>query len=74
MIDIWKDSYTNYPPTVADTIVAAAKPTITGAQKYEDTTLTGWTLALAEGDILGYNVDSVDSLLKVTVSLAVTKA
>ena len=39
VVDIWKDSYANFPPTVADTITAAAKPTLASAQKAEDTTL-----------------------------------
>jgi hypothetical protein len=28
VIDLWKDTYANYPPTVADTITASAKPTL----------------------------------------------
>jgi hypothetical protein len=35
VIDVWKDTYANYPPTVADTITASAKPTITTATKSE---------------------------------------
>ena len=31
VIDIWKDSYAAYPPTVADTITASAKPTLSSA-------------------------------------------
>ena len=57
VIDIWKDSYANFPPTVADTITAAAKPTLASAQKEEDGTLTGWTKTLAAGDWLAFNVD-----------------
>ena len=28
VVDIWKDSYANYPPTIADVITASAPPTI----------------------------------------------
>src|SRR5580765_5872969 len=45
VIDIWKDIYANYAPTVADTITASAKPTLASATKSRDTTLTGWTTA-----------------------------
>ncbi|GAI81671.1 unnamed protein product, partial [marine sediment metagenome] len=49
VVDIWKDTYANFPPTDADSITSATPPTITTAQKYEDSTLTGWTKALAQG-------------------------
>ncbi len=43
VVDIWKDTYANYPPTGADSITASAKPTISAAAKSQDATLTGWT-------------------------------
>lgn len=73
VIDIWKDTYANFPPTVADTITAAAKPTISAAQKYEDTTLSGWTTAVTAGDILEFNVDSVATITKLTIALDIQK-
>lgn len=72
VVDIWKDTYANYPPTVADTITASAKPTISAATKAQDATLTGWTTAIAAGDILGFNVDSITTCQRVTLSLRVT--
>lgn len=69
VIDIWKDTYANYPPTVADTITAAAKPTLSAVNKNEDSTLTGWTTSFSAGDILGFNVDSVSGLTKVSLTL-----
>ena len=71
VVDIWKDTFANFPPVVADTITAAAKPTITAALKSQDGTLTGWTTAIAAGDILAFNVDSVATIKKVTLSLKV---
>ena len=73
VIDIWKDTYANYPPTVADTITAAAKPTISTSNKAQDSTLTGWTTSITAGDILGFNVDSITTVTRVTISLKVTK-
>ena len=65
VVDLWKDTYANWPATVADTITASAKPTITTAEKNEDSTLTGWTTSFAAGDTLRLNVDSVTSATRV---------
>lgn len=73
VLDIWKDTFANYPPTVADTITASAKPTIAAGIKDQDSTLTGWTIALAKGDILYFNVDSVTTCERVSISLDVDK-
>jgi hypothetical protein len=71
VIDIWKDTYANYPPTVADTITASAKPTLASANKSENTTLTGWTTAIAAGDVLGFKVDSVATITRCALTLTV---
>jgi hypothetical protein len=71
VVDIWKDTYANYPPTVADTITASAKPTLSSANKSEDTTLTGWTTAITAGDVLGFNVDSVATVNRIALMLTV---
>lgn len=73
VVDLWKDTLGNFPPTVADTITASAKPTITTATNSSDTTLTGWTRAIAAGDSIRYNVDSVTTIQRVTITLKVTK-
>ena len=73
VVDIWKDTYANYPPTNADSIAASAKPTISSATKSQDSTLTGWTTSISAGDILGFNVDSITTCQRVTVSLKVTR-
>lgn len=74
VIDVWKDSYANFPPTVADSIVSSAKPTLVGAQKYQDTTLTGWNTSLTAGDFITIKVDSAATVTLVTVVLVVTKS
>lgn len=73
VIDIWKDSYANFPPTVTDSICASAKPTISASNKSLDTTLTGWTTAIAAGDIFYFNVDSCATITNVVLTLKVTK-
>jgi hypothetical protein len=70
VVDIWKDTYTNFPPTVADTITAADKPTIPATNaKAEGTALTGWIKAFNIGDIIGFNVDSATTVTKVALTL-----
>lgn len=73
VVDIWKDTLANYPPTVADTICASAKPTLSSATHSENTTLTGWTTSIAAGDTLKFNVDSATTVTQVTLILKVTK-
>ena len=73
VVDIWKRAYADFPPTDAQSITASAPPTLTTAQKVEDTTLTGWTKTIAAGDVLGFNVDSVTTITQVTLVLKVTK-
>lgn len=74
VVDIWKDTYANYPPTVADTITASAKPTVTTATKSEDATLTGWTTSVTAGSILRYNVDSITTATRALVTLTCVKS
>jgi hypothetical protein len=74
VIDIWKDTYANYPPVNADSITASAPPTLSGVIKSEDTTLTGWTTAGAAGSIYGFNVDSAATVTQVTLSLTLRKS
>jgi hypothetical protein len=73
VVDLWKDTYANYPPTVADTITASAKPTISATTKNESSTLTGWTTSVTAGDVIRVNVDSVTSLTYCTLALTVQR-
>lgn len=71
VVDIWKDTWANYPPTVADTITASAKPTLSSQTHVEDATLTGWSLNIAAGDALIGNLDSSSGVGQVVVELKV---
>jgi hypothetical protein len=71
VIDVWKDTYANAPPAVADTITASAKPTLSSATKSEDTTLTGWTTAVTAGDVFGFVVDSATTVRQVALQLTI---
>jgi hypothetical protein len=74
VVDIWQDTYANFPPTVADTITTSEKPTISASNKGQDTSLNstnGWSVT--QGRILRFNVDSVTTLTRVTIALKVTR-
>ena len=73
-LDIQKDTFSNYPPTAADSICSSFKPTISSVIKYRDTVLSGWNKSIASGDILYYMVENnASSIQRVTISLGVYK-
>lgn len=73
VVNIWKQTYASFPPTVTQKITASAPPTISAALKAQDATLTGWTTAISAGDVLRFNVDSAATVQRVTLSLKVTR-
>ena len=75
VIDVWKDTYANFPPVDSpDSITASAPPTITASgTKSQDTTLTGWTTSVAAGDIFAFNVDSCTAITRATLTLKINR-
>ena len=75
VIDIWRDAYSNYPPTDADSMSGTTNmPAISGTIAAQGTDLSGWgTQGIASGDILAYHVDSCSSIELCTIALKVTK-
>lgn len=69
VVDVWMDTYGNFPPTVADTIAGSEKPTLSSAQTNQDTSLGTWTTALVEGQYIRINVDSATTVTKVAVDI-----
>lgn len=75
-VDIWKDTYTNFPPTVADTITGTEKPALSSAQKNQDTALSSWTTTLTRNDWLRINVDASPApatVTRVTIAIRVKR-
>lgn len=73
VVDIWNDTYANYPPTDADSITASAPVTISSATKATDSTLTGWDTSTAAGTTYRFNVDSCTTITRCTVALTITR-
>lgn len=71
VVDLKKSTYASWPTT--SSIVASAPPTLSSAQKSQDSTLTGWTTSITAGDILEYIVTSATTVTRVTVNLRVSK-
>jgi hypothetical protein len=71
-VDIWKDTYANFPPTVADTITGGSYLTINNSNKSTQS-LASWAISLSAGDILRFNVGCCVSIMRATCSLWVTK-
>jgi hypothetical protein len=74
VIDVWKDSYGNFPLTTGDSICVSSKPTLATGIKNTDSTLTSWTKTFSAGDVFGFNVDSVSGVTNVNLTLKVKKA
>lgn len=73
VVNVWKNTYANNPPTVADAISGSEKPTLSSASKNQDLSLTTWTTTtITAGDMLIFNVESASTLTMLTVSLHVT--
>lgn len=70
-VDIWKTNYAGYPPVLVNSITAAAIPSIVAANKYQDTTLSGWTTTITAGDVLGYNVTNASSITRLNLILKI---
>jgi Carbohydrate-binding module family 5/12 len=72
-VDIWKETFAGYPPTLADSITGATPLTLSGAIKQSDSTLSGWTTAVSAGDILVPYVTGVTVIQRLTVELILEK-
>lgn len=73
VIDVWKDSFTNFPPVDADSITASAPPTLSSNNRNTNSTMTGWTTTISADDFLRYNVDSAAGVTRVTLTFKVRK-
>jgi hypothetical protein len=72
--DLWGLAYASFPPTVANTITAAAKPLIgSSARSAQSSTLTGWTTTIGATQTLICNVDACATIKRATLILEINK-
>jgi len=69
-VAFWKDTYANYPPTVADNVFSP-NPSLTSTNK---NTATGLSIAVTAGDIIIPNVVSVTTCTNVTIAIQITRS
>ncbi|MEO7176107.1 MAG: hypothetical protein ABI002_09975, partial [Saprospiraceae bacterium] len=73
VLDVWKDSYANFPPVVGDTIAGSEKPTLSSAVKNQDLTLSSFSTSVTAQDNWRLNVDSASTLKRITVTFFFNK-
>lgn len=76
VIDVWNDTYANYPPTDADAMPGAGhEPTIAATNaKAQDPDASDWAhVTIAGGSTLRFNVDSCTTITRVHLSLKVRR-
>jgi len=71
VIDIWKDTKVNYPPTDADSITGDEPPILDSAIIEEVSALSAWNTTINAGDILMFNVDSATTITWVSLTLKI---
>lgn len=71
VMDVWKAA--GALPTNANTITGTEKPTLTAQTNNSDTALSTWTTAVTVGDIMGFEIESVSTLTKVNLVIAITQ-
>lgn len=74
IVNIWRCTFNQFDdsthPTSTDKITGSTPPTISGSIKSKDVALVGWSVQLKKGDVLRFNIDSVLSITRLTVSLS----
>lgn len=66
-LDILKSDFDTFPTFTS--IVGGVYPSFTNGQKIRDDNLTGWTTAVAAGDVIKFQVVGVSDINRFTVSL-----
>ena len=74
VVGVTKNTFAAYTSGTRTNIVASAPPTCTAAKTSEDATLTGWTTAVAAGDVIEFSLTSVTTAVQVMVLLDLKKA
>jgi len=74
-VDVWRDSYANFPPTDADSMCSGKEIKITATgSKGQDLDISDWTTTTVNaGDILRFYVDSCTTIEEVTIMVTATR-
>lgn len=72
-IDVWKDTFGNFPPTDANSMTGGHNPYLSGEVSRQDTVATGFYNPIPAGSILRFNVDSVATVTRAHLEIEVEK-
>ena len=69
-IDVWKEPFSGFPPTVANSITGGNPMAIASAQSNVQTIIpSSWTVTVNVGDCLAFNLSACASIKALTASL-----
>lgn len=69
-VKIWKANFSaHYPPIVTDDITGGANVVLSSGTTYDDSTLSGWTTTLVQGDVLLFSLTQVSGFSYVQIQL-----
>ena len=71
-IDVWKNTYNNFPPTSSDSITGTNYPNLSSQNKNQGN-VSSWTTTINAGDIIKFNVDSVTDIHDCILIIEITK-
>lgn len=72
VVDVLKSTYSGFPTTAS--IASSDKPTLSSVQKNENLAVSVWTTALAQGDQLQINLNSVSTVTRLNLTVLVYAA
>jgi hypothetical protein len=73
-IDVWKDTYANFPPDNSDSITNSHEPAISADTKNSDTDISDWSsVAVAAGDYIRINVDANNNATYLELEITITR-
>lgn len=72
-LEVWSDTFANYPPSSADSITGSSAPNIAAALTGRSSTLTGWATTLSAGNTLRFAVSSCASITRANLTMVVRK-
>lgn len=74
VVELWQDTFPNFPPTSADMIGASEKPTLASQTKNSDASLNGGAgYAIPGGNWIMWNVASAAAVKIVALALSLTR-
>jgi hypothetical protein len=72
VINVWKLNIgTGYPPTSANDITGGNNVVLSSVSTHADSTLTGWTVGLVQGDVILFTLASTSSFTYIGISLRI---